>query len=151
MKAMKYRSILMLMVAMLPAIVSCGSDDEEPADINSYIIGYWHSSYFESFANGQSAKGDIDKTGAASSAYFEFTFNSDGKVKMGGWQTDSSGLSKWMEEEGSYTILGNIVRITDAEGQTADLLFDGNQRTLCLHVVGTWEGMQVTVNVYLRK
>ena len=152
MKQLKIWSMMMLMVIAMPLMVACGSDDDDSeVDINSYIIGDWHSIYGDVFANGTKKTIDITKTGEYSSSYFEMTFNKDKSVLLGHWKQDSNGLSRWLVEKCSYSIKGNIVTMIDNDGESADLLFDSRQRSLCLHGNLTVNGVIVTVNIYAIK
>ena len=44
MKTMKYLSMLLIMVAMSVCMVSCGDDDDKPANGNSSLVGTWEVS-----------------------------------------------------------------------------------------------------------
>ena len=44
MKTMKYLSLLLIMVAMSVCMVSCGDDDDKPANGNSSLVGTWEVS-----------------------------------------------------------------------------------------------------------
>ena len=141
----------MLMAMVLPTMVACGDNDDPEVDINSYVIGKWHSSYAEVYNNGQRNSVEINKTGEFASVYIEMSFKKDGTCLLGGWQQDSNGLLKWYEEEGKYSIKGDMVDVTDSDGYTISMVFDNKQKTLCIHTITTVNNTQVTVNLYLTK
>ena len=150
MKQIKYWSIKLIVIIM-PLLAACSSDDD-PISLNSYIVGTWHSFKISGYGNGQSVNLEISKTGDYSAAYSEMTFESGNKAVMRGWVTDKNGLSHWEEDACTYTINGDIVIVKDSKGGTADLVFDGKDRTLLLK--GSTinpDGMLIYVNIYYTK
>lgn len=152
MKQIKKWSIYMLMLMAMPLMVACGSDDSGHKDsLGTYIIGNWHSYKATAYANGQSRTVDVDKTGEYSSMYIECNFQSGGTAIMKAWQVDANGLSHWAEETCSYTVNGDIVKISDSSGGTIDAVYDSNENALILRLSLSSNGVTGTANIYFRK
>lgn len=153
---MRKKNLLHLLTVMIVAMlsvgsVSCGGDDvDETINVNSYIIGTWHSFKATGYAQGESVTLDISKNGEYSSAYLELVFNSDGTVIGSSWQQDSNGVSRWISEKGNYAVKGNMVDIMFSN-ETASLIFDTSDRTLCIRGAQNVNGTNITINIYLRK
>ncbi len=151
MKLNKYMS-MMLVVMMLPFMVACSSDDDDPVSLESYIVGTWHSFKCSGYGNGQSVDIEITKTGEYSAMYIEATFEKGNKVIVRSWVADKYGYTHWTETTGSYIINGDIVIIKDSNGESADFVFDAKDKTLLQkEMVTTTEGIQVYVNIYYTK
>ena len=158
MKQLKNLSIFMLVALMAATFASCSKDDDNADfDLNSYIVGTWHSYKATVYAQGsqyggQSAEVEISKTGQYSQSYFEFTFQDGGRLRMGAFKKDDNGILHWEEEQDSYVVKGNVVTITDADGIGQDLMFDQKDNTLCLQASGVSnEGIPVKISIYLKK
>lgn len=151
MKLNKYLS-MMLVVMILPLMVACSSDDDDPVSLESYIVGTWHTFKATGFGNGQSVNIDITKTGEYSAAYEEGTFEKGNKVIIRSWVPDKNGMTHWTETPCTYTIKGDIVTIKDSNGESADLIFDTKEKTLLLKsTVVNSDGIQIYVNIYFSK
>lgn len=142
----------MFVVIMMPLLVACSSSDDDPISLNSYIVGTWHSFKASGYGNGQSVNIEITKTGEYSAAYSEVTFESGNKAIMRAWVIDQNGLSHWMEDSGTYTINGDMVKVKDSQGETADFVFDAEDKTLLIKGSAiTPEGILIYVNIYYKK
>lgn len=158
MKQLKNLSIFMLVALISATFASCSKDDDNAVfDLNSYIIGSWHSYKGTIYITGGQYGGnsqdvEISKTGQLSQSYFEFTFQNAGRVKMGAYQKDDNGVMNWQEENGTYRINGDIVTLTDADGVSVNVVFNTKDRTLCLQGAGTNEnGIPYKVSIYMKK
>lgn len=140
------------MIAMLSlGFASCGGDDDdEPINVKSYILGTWRTFKAVGYAQGESVTLQISKTGEYSEAYIEMTFKSDGTVVGSRWEQDSNGVSRWVTEEANYTVNGNIVNIM-SDGETASLVFDASDKTLCIRGAQYINGVNVTINIFMKK
>lgn len=133
-------------------MVSCGSDDdEEVADVNSYIVGEWHSYKATIYYEGQQVTKEVTKTGEFSSAYFEMLFKIDGTMDFYSWQNNSSGINNWVKSQARYTINGDMVSILDSDGSTYDFIFDSKSKNLCLQLMYSYYGETAKVNLYFKK
>jgi hypothetical protein len=148
-----FHLLTITMLAMLSlGVTSCGGDDEddEPINVSSYILGTWHTFKATGYAQGESITLQISKAGEYSGAYIEMTFKSDGIVVGSHWEQDANGVSRWVSEEASYTVNGNIVNIT-SDGETASLFFDSSDKTLCIRGAQYINGVDVTINIFMKK
>lgn len=139
---------ILLVGLMIPLMVSCGSDDDEVADVNSYIVGEWHSYKATYNYEGETITQEVTKTGDFSSAYYEILFKKDGTMTLYYWRLNNSGASKWEQAPGRYVVKGDIVSIYDSFIEVTDLLFDSKSKNLCLQVLlssGT------KLNIYFKK
>ena len=145
-------TILAMMIAAL-SFTACGSDDDDEivSSPDSYILGTWRAFKGEVFYDGESGVVDIDKTGANSASYMEFKFEKDNKLTAWWWVQDDNNLSHWTEGGGTYIVKGNVVTITDTNGDKMDLLFNSKDRTLMLRSAPVLYGKVATVNIYFRK
>ena len=143
---------MMLMVMILPFLVACSSDDDDPVLLESYIIGTWHTYRATGYGNGQSVEIEITKTGEYSAAYEEGTFEKGNKVTIRSWVPDKNGITHWTETPCTYTIKGDIVTIKDPNGESGDLVFDAKEKTLLLKstTVNSY-GIKVYLNIYFKK
>lgn len=118
MKQFKLLNLLLVIIASTFALSACSNDDE-PGDLDSYIIGTWRTyklvGYLENggglIKDGEPIETDISKNGAHSEVYIEFTFEKNGIVTGGKWETDNNGLSTWFTNTGEYKINGNMVEV----------------------------------------
>ncbi len=153
MKRIHLLKVWMLGLVLLPLLSSCGGDDAG-GDINSlgdYIIGNWHSYKATVYANGNSNTVNVDKTGEYSALYFEGVFEKGSTVIIKGWKNDSNGASHWEEEVCTYSVNGDIVKITDSNGESIDTTYSTKDRSLILRFVLTINGVQVTCNIFFKK
>jgi hypothetical protein len=151
MKQINFWSMKLVMI-MMPLLMACCSSDDDPISLNSYIVGTWHSFKASGYGNGQSLNIEITKTGEYSAAYSEVTFESGNKAIMRAWVIDQNGLSHWIEETGTYSINGDMVKVKDSQGETADFVFDAKDRTLLIKGSATTpEGTLIYVNIYYTK
>lgn len=143
-------SLITLFLATVLSInfSSCGDDDSVVLD--NYIIGSWHTYKGVISKYGENKTIDISKTGEYSLAYIEVDFQNGGQAVARGWNTNSNGLTKWIEEKCTYSIKNEIVNVTDSNGETVSLTFDSN-KTLCYKTVITVNGIPVTITAYLKK
>lgn len=58
-------------------------------------------------------------------------------------------FTTWMEETATYTITGDVITITDDEGEKTDLVF--KDRNLYLQESFTYEGYPMAVNILMKK
>lgn len=119
------KKLLFVMVLDVCAVVfvSCGKDDyiAPDVDLKSYIIGTWHSYKMTAYANGQYKSADITKNNEYSAAYMEMNFSSDNRVAISGWMVNGDGTSRWITENGVYSIEGNTVHVREnVAGDGAD-------------------------------
>lgn len=157
MKQLKNLSIFML-VALMAAFASCSKDDDnKDFDLNSYIVGTWHSYKATVYAQGsqyggQSAEVEISKTGQYSQSYFEFTFQDGGRLRMGAFKKDDNGVMNWYEENGTYHVSGDVVTLTDADGTSLAIVFDTKDKSLCFQGAGINDsGIPYKASIYIRK
>lgn len=75
----------------------------------------------------------------------------DIKEKWGELLQYSYGLSQWAEEPGKYSVKGDIVSLVGPANDTVDFIFDYRQKTLCNHSQQTVNGVNVVINLYLKK
>lgn len=158
MKQVRFLSMFMLFALLATMFAGCSKDDDNSSiDLKSYIIGSWHSYQGTVFItggqnSGESQNVEINKTGQFSQSYFEFTFQDGGRVKMGAFNKDENGVMKWIEENGTYRINGDIVNVTDADGVSVDMVFDKRNGTLCLQGSGiTVNNIPFKVSIFLKK
>lgn len=152
MKQFRFLS-MMLAVMILPFMAACSSsDDDDPVLLESYIIGTWHTYKASGYGNSQSVEIDITKTGEYSAAYEEVVFEKGNKVTIKSWVLDKNGITHWTETPCTYTVKGDIVTITDPNGESGDLVFDAKEKTLLLKstIVNSY-GIQIFMNIYFRK
>ena len=157
MKQLKNLSIFML-VALMAAFASCSKDDDNADfDLNSYIVGTWHSYKATVYAQGsqyggQSAEVEISKTGQYSQSYFEFTFQDGGHLRMGAFKKDDNGVMNWYEENGTYHVSGDVVTLTDTDGTSLAIVFDTKDKSLCFQGAGINDsGIPYKASIYIKK
>lgn len=162
---------------------SCNSDDEQTSNVNlnSYIIGTWHSYRMTAYGNGQEMSVDITPNNEYSVSYAELMFDTHGNVTSSAWMTNPDGTSKWVSEVDSYTVIGNTVEINEsksddttesewntsmkfqtnttasfitrasADDKVITLMFDQTNRSLCIRFNQTVNGVNVIGNLYFKK
>lgn len=151
MKKLKFMFGLLFAFCCVVAFSACGSDDDEPANVESYLIGTWRSYQATVNAQNESATLDISKTGQFSQLYMELTFDKNGTVVAYSWDVDEKGLSTWLKETGTYTVSGSSVNVT-IDGVTIPFVYDEGGRTLYFRSAETVEGYGlVSVYIYLKK
>ena len=74
---MKHFIYAALLLLTLPFIISCGDDDVE---LDSYIIGKWHSYKMIGHYPDEAISIPVSKTGEGSQSYIELIFNNGGSV-----------------------------------------------------------------------
>ncbi|MBP5374731.1 MAG: lipocalin family protein [Bacteroidaceae bacterium] len=158
MKQLKNLSIFMLVALMAATFASCSKDDDDANfDLNSYIIGTWHSYKATIYIqggpySGKSADIEVNKTGQYSQSYVEFTFKDGGQMRMGAFQKDDNGIINWTEENGTYYISGDIITLRDNDGETVNIVFDPKNKDLCIQGTGVdSEGTPYKTTAYLKK
>lgn len=158
MKQLKILSIFMLVALMAATFASCSKDDDNADfDLNSYIVGTWHSYKATVYAQGsqyggQSAEVEISKTGQYSQSYFEFTFQDGGRLRMGAFKKDDNGVMNWYEENGTYHVSGDVVTLTDADGTSLAIVFDTKDKSLCFQGAGINDsGIPYKASIYIKK
>lgn len=184
MKVFKNISLILLLVLLTSAFTGCtGNDDEsfEETDLKSYIVGSWHSYRATVYGNNEKIDIDITKDNEYSSVYVEAIFRADGTATLYSWQPDKNNVSRWIAEEGVYTVSGNTVEVRDAPNEQPDenglnqgigfnvntgggttrattdsdvlsMMFDQKSRFLFVRASGTNEyGIDFVVNIYFRK
>ena len=158
MKQLKNLSIFMLVALMAATFASCSKDDDNADfDLNSYIVGTWHSYKATVYAQGsqyggQSAEVEISKTGQYSQSYFEFTFQDGGRLRMGAFKKDDNGVMNWYEENGTYLVSGDVVTLTDADGTSLAIVFDTKDKSLCFQGAGINDsGIPYKASIYIKK
>ena len=147
----KILSVFLLIGMMMPVWVSCSSDDEEEVDLNSYIVGTWHSykvTYNYEDYEGETITQEVTKTGDFSSAYYEMIFKQDGTMTLFYWRLNNSGTSSWEQAPGKYIIKGDIVSIYESFKEVTDFQFDSKSKDLCLQVRLS---SSIKLNIYLKK
>ena len=167
-----FRNIaLVLGIILMTSIISgCNNDNDETyenVDLRTYIIGTWHSYRATAYGNGQERTVDITKNNEYSSMYIEAVFRADGTATVYSWQPDNNNVSRWIAEEGIYTVNGNSVElrkkpneqntndrnnnqgitfnVADGSGTTRanvnddilPLMFDQTNRNLFIRITGT--------------
>lgn len=135
------------MMMMVSVISSCGGDDSQPVDLNSYILGDWRSYRATGYYQGEMINLDVDKTGAWSMAYWEMSFKQNGNMTMGYWEPET--YTTWTWDNCKFKINGNMVTLTDSDGGSIDLVFKDYE--LCFKMTQLYNGSPLTVNVFLRK
>lgn len=145
MKQIKNLSLWMAFLMMLPLVSACGDDDEP--NLDSYILGTWHSYKAKAYYMGETISMPIDRTGAMSSVYWEMTFRKGGSMTLGYWISET--FNTWGEVDCRYSINNDIVTITDSDGKTISMVY--KDKSLCLQATTTYEGDPMKVNVYLKK
>ncbi len=112
---MKRLLFVMVLAVCAVVLVSCGKDDDitPDVDLKSYIIGTWHSYKMTAYANGQYKSADITKNNEYSAAYMEMDFSSYNRVAISGWMVNGDGTSRWITENGIYSIEGNTVHVRE--------------------------------------
>lgn len=112
---MKRLLFVMVLTVCAVVLVSCGKDDDitPDVDLKSYIIGTWHSYKMTAYANGQYKSADITKNNEYSAAYMEMDFSSDNRVAISGWMVNGDGTSRWITENGVYSIEENTVHVRE--------------------------------------
>lgn len=147
MKQIKNVCFWVFMMMAVLVISSCGGDDSQPVDLNSYILGNWRSYRVTGFYQGETINMDVDKTGPLSMVYWEMNFKQNGIITMGYWKPEY--YTTWGEENYQYSIKGNMVTLTDSNGESIDLVFKDYE--LCLKLTQSYNGSPLTLNVFLRK
>lgn len=158
MKQLKNLSIFMLVALMATTFASCSKDDDNADfDLNSYIVGTWHSYKATVYAQGsqyggQSAEVEISKTGQYSQSYIELTFQDGGRLRMGAFKKDDNGVMNWYEENGTYHVSGDVVTLTDTDGTSLAIVFDTKDKSLCFQGAGINDsGIPYKASIYIRK
>ncbi len=147
----KRLSIFLTVILATLMFGACSSDNDAPVSIDTYLKGKWYSYKAVVTVQNQSVELDITKNGQYSVSYLELVFKDDNIVSVSGYQTDENGLSKWVTEEGTYSVNGNIVTINDGTTST-DLFFMSNEKTMYFRGVINDENYgQITTFIYLRK
>ena len=147
----KFAFIVLCFITCL-SFMACDKDhDVTEVEIRSYLIGRWYSSHAEAIGNGRHVVTEITKTGEYAAAYYELIFKADGTYSFGYWLQDNYGISRWKEEPGNYSVKGDIVSLMGPDDETIDFLFDSGQRTLSVRGQTTINGVNVVVNIYLKK
>lgn len=147
MKQIKTISLWLLLAMLLPVVSSCSSDDDDSVDLKTYIVGTWRSHKGTVYYMGETNSVPIDKTGALYMAYWEMTFRANGTMTIAFWKPEE--FTTWMEETATYTITGDVITITDDEGEKTDLVF--KDRNLYLQESFTYEGYPMAVNILMKK
>ena len=156
MKRIKVLSMFLLVAMMATVLVGCSKDDDANFDLNSYIIGSWHSYKGSVFIMGGQYAGTsntvtVEKTGQYSDWYYEIKFLDANRATFSAYKQDENGVSNWEQEEITYSINGSAVRLKDSDGETIDLIFDEKDNSLCLQVSITKDDVPYKVAIYLRK
>lgn len=154
----KVMSMFLLVAMMATVLVGCSKDDDDDNfDLNSYIIGSWHSFKGTVYVTGGQYSGisqdvEISKTGQFSQSYVVLTFQDGGRVRMGTFKNDDNGIMNWYEENGAYHISGDVVTLTESDGTSSAIVFDSKDRTLCLQGVGINDsGIPYKASIYMKK
>lgn len=142
-------SIVTLFMASL-LCVSISSCDSEDVVLDNYLIGNWHTYMGYVYSSGQKVKVNIEKTGQYALSYIEVTFQKGGKGTSRYWEVDEGGQTRWVEDQFSYVINGDVITMTDSQGESLSLVFDSN-KTLSTNFVFSNYGVITTVNIYLKK
>jgi hypothetical protein len=95
MKQIKNWNWMMLLVMIMPLIVSCSKDDDDSADIHSYIVGKWYTSHYEDVIDDKRSTYVI--TATDKEQYREITFNKDNTMTIGCWHVNHEGEYYWSE------------------------------------------------------
>ena len=135
MKQIKNWNWMMLLVMIMPLIVSCSKDDDDSADIHSYIVGKWYTSHYEDVIDDKRSTYVI--TATDKEQYREITFNKDNTMTIGCWHINHEGEYYWSEHTYRYAINNNTVSTIDEDGNSYkinDKLYDSKQKTLCQHI-----------------
>ena len=158
MKQLKNLGIFMLVALMAATFASCSKDDDDANfDLNSYIIGTWHSYKATIYIqggpySGKSADIEVNKTGQYSQSYVEFTFQDGGRLRAGAFKKEDNGVMDWYEENVTYHVRGDVVTLTDTDGETINIVFDSKSEDLCFQGTGVDnEGTPYKTTVYLKK
>ena len=146
----KYLWSLMTLILAAVLSINLSSCSDDPVVLDNYIIGSWHTYKGVISASGENKTIDISKTGEYSLAYIEVDFQNGGQAVARGWNTNSNGITKWVEEKCTYSIKNDIVSVTDSNGETVSLTFDSN-KTLCYKTMIKVDGIPVTITAYLKK
>lgn len=65
---------------------------------------------------------------------------------------NDNGVMNWYEENGTYYISGDVVTITDNNGEDDNVVFDTRSKYLCIQGTGVTEnGIPYKVTAYLKK
>ena len=173
---MKRLLFVMVLAVCAVVLVSCGKDDyiAPDVDLKSYIIGTWHSYKITAYANGQYKSADITKINEYSAAYMEMNFSSDNRVAISGWMVNGDGTSRWITENGVYSIEENTVHVRENvagdgadglsfepsvggltrsgdNGEVVSFVFEPSLMSLYVRYSTVVNGMNVIGDLYLRK
>lgn len=176
---MKRFLFLIMMAVSLVVFSSCGKDDDtnQDVDLKSYIVGTWHSYRMTAFGNGKQVSADVTKNNEYSAAYMEMNFSSNGTVIISGWQQNGDGTSRWITENGTYSIDGHIVHVREnnvsvdtewndgmtfnpsiagmtrsgSDAEVISFVFEPSSRSLYIRFTQMVGGINVVGDLYLRK
>lgn len=145
--------MLLLVAIFIPVMSSCGDDEEELSGsaLESYIIGNWHSYKATVTAYGESNTVTVSKTGDYSALYMECTVESGGNATYRYWMTDNNGMTHWTEEQVRYIVRGDIVTLTDSDGESADLTYEPSSRNMIMQMNFTEDGISYSTKLYFKK
>lgn len=148
-----YWSMILLAVLFVPVLSSCGDDEDElsGSSLDSYIIGTWRSYKATVTAYGETETISVSKTGDNSAMYMECEVRKGGSAVYKFWQTDANGMTHWTEEPLQYTVKGDIVTMTDSNGEAADLLFDQSSRDMIIQMNLFQDGTSYAVKLFFKK
>lgn len=176
---MKKFVFFLLMAVCSVVFGSCGKDDDISADVDlkSYIVGTWHSYRMTAYFNGQEKSLDITKNNEYSAGYLEMDFSSDGRVNISGWQVNQDGTSRWITDNGMYSVEGNTVHVRESvaevntewndgiafnsslggmtrggdDGEVISFVFDPSVMSLYVRYNTVINGVNVVGDLFLRK
>lgn len=152
MKATKFLSMLMLVMA-LPVLISCGDEEEEPPE--NVVVGKWYS--YKALVSNSLGKRTVDVTqnGEYAAFYMEAIFSSNGTGVVKGWKEDENGQTMYWgaEEKITYTIDGNDLNLTFQTGEKVVAKYYPEDRNIIWTMLVKdqyTEGM-ITCNLYFKK
>lgn len=130
---------------------SCSDGDELP--LEEVIVGEWQSYKANLSYNGEKETVDVSMDGENAALYMEVTFYKGSKAVVKGWGEKTGGAMMWGDEENcTYTIKGDELRIKDNAGTTYTAKYYPNNRNVVLTmIVYSDYGTPITANLFFRK
>ena len=154
MKAIKFLSMLMLVMAM-PVLMSCG-DDEEEEPLESVIIGKWYT--YKALATniyGNKVVLDITQNGEYATLYLEVNFLPNKTAIVKGWEKSENGQTMYWgaEETYVYSINGNDLNLIAPNGEKIGAKYYPKDRNIVwtMLVKDKYSDGYITGNVYFKK
>lgn len=156
MKRIKVLSMFLLVAMMATVFVGCSKDDDDtPVDLKSYAVGSWRSYKVSALKldgerAGETKEATVDKTGDFADFYWEMNLYENGNGIFYEFEKDGEGIDRWVDIPVTYSVKGNVLTVKDSE-LSFDFVFNPDDRTLSYQTPETYEGVSLTLTIYMKK